>query len=72
MANLRGTVQGFKLDGRPVAGKGSRLGSGALETLAATWRTFATVYMWKDGRTEVNITRDGRTIHHAIFDAEDK
>ena len=72
MANLRGTVQGFKLDGRPVAGKGSRLGHGSLETLAATWRTFATVYMWKDGRTEVNITRDGRAIHVARFDAEGK
>jgi hypothetical protein len=68
MANLRGTVQGYSLDGRKVRGEGSRLGAGMLETTATTWHTCVAVDIHKNGTLTVSVVRDGKTLHHYNLD----
>lgn len=47
-----------------------RLGSEAAEVVAATWRTFVTATVRKDGSGQVSIRRDGRQIHFFDFGPE--
>jgi len=47
-----------------------RLGSRAAEARAATWRTFATAYINKDGSGYVKVSRNGETLHLFSFNAE--
>jgi len=45
-----------------------RLGSEYATAEAATWRTFATVTVRRDGRVAVTVKRDGRTVHEWTLD----
>lgn len=68
MAALRGTVTGNR-------GPASRLGSprSGLRTLAATWSTFAHVYMDANGAGSFTLEDDsGRTIARVTWRAEDQ
>ena len=47
-----------------------RLGSEAAEAEAATWRTFATAHVRRDGSGHVTVRRDGKVIHSFEFEAE--
>jgi hypothetical protein len=47
-----------------------RLGSEWADATAATWRTFATVTVRKDGSGVVSVIRDGTTIHAFDFGPE--
>ena len=48
-----------------------RLGHRSSQVKAATWHTFATAYVYKDGSGYVEVVRDGRTLHRFEFGAED-
>ena len=43
-----------------------RLGSQSATGEAATWRTFATAHVFRDGSGYVRVRRDGATLH--VFD----
>ena len=47
-----------------------RLGSTASTATAATWETFATAHIRRDGSGYVEVTRNGRTLHRFDFEAE--
>ena len=47
-----------------------RLGSIGAQVQAATWKTYATAYISKDGSGYVQVIRDGETIHEFHFPAE--
>lgn len=47
-----------------------RLGSRYAEAEAATWRTFATVTVYRDGSGSVIIRRDGVAVHVYEFGPE--
>lgn len=49
-----------------------RLGSVASRAEANTWRTFAAVYIEKDGSGYVNVARDGKLLYHWAFGPESK
>jgi hypothetical protein len=48
----------------------TRLGSQASTGKAATWRTFGEITLWADGRVEVSVKRDGKTIYSHDIEAE--
>ena len=47
-----------------------RLGHHSAAAEAATWRTFAKVWVRADGRGYVEVTRDGETLHRFDFGQE--
>jgi hypothetical protein len=47
-----------------------RLGSESSTGEAATWRTFATATVWRDGSGTVTVRRDGKLIHSFDFGPE--
>jgi len=47
-----------------------RLGSESSSAEAATWRTFARAYVYKDGSGHVSVERDGLVTHRYDFPAE--
>jgi len=49
-----------------------RLGSRGAWAQAATWRTFATAEVNRDGSGSIAVSRDGKTIHYFTFDKEDE
>ena len=49
----------------------TRLGSRYAQAQANTWRTFATVTTWADGRVQFEVTRDGATIAQLRVASED-
>ena len=48
----------------------TRLGSKYAQAQANTWRTFATVTTWADGRVEFEVTRDGHQIAQVLIRSE--
>lgn len=48
-----------------------RLGSESSSVEAATWNTFATAHVNKDGSGSVMVRRNGRSIHFFEFGPED-
>lgn len=48
-----------------------RLGSQAAKVEAATWQTFATAYVAKDGSGYVEVKRGQKTIHRFDFGKEE-
>lgn len=48
----------------------TRLGSQYAEAQANTWRTFATVTTWADGRVTVHVERDGKRLLTANLRSE--
>jgi hypothetical protein len=59
MAATRAAARGFGKNGNQQAGEVTRLGHGAAEGRAATWRTFASAYVRADGSVEIEVKRDG-------------
>lgn len=53
-------------DKRPV----TRLGHRYLQGDLHTWRTRASVTVWRDGRTFVRVVRDGVLLHEFEIEAE--
>lgn len=47
-----------------------RLGHQSSSAEAATWRTFATAHVCRDGSGSVEVRRDGVVIHRFSFDPE--
>jgi hypothetical protein len=47
-----------------------RLGSQAASVQAATWRTFATAYVARDGSGYIEVKRDGVVLHRLGFGPE--
>lgn len=72
MANTIAYAVGFQKTGERQNGQASRLGHGAAMANANTWRTFTTCYVTKDGSGYVEVSRDGRTMHHFSFGPEDE
>ena len=71
MAETIAYAAGYTKHGQLQSRRVSRLGHGAAMAQANTWHTFTTTYVNADGSGYVNITRDGKTIHHLEFHAED-
>lgn len=63
MANTIARAKGFTKAGEQKAAEATRIGAGAAQAEAATWRTFATAMVWADGRVEILVRRDGKIIH---------
>ena len=61
---------GFNKQGARQNGQASRLGHGSAMANANTWRTFTSCHVNADGSGYVEVSRDGKTIHHFAFDAE--
>ncbi len=59
MAATIARAQGFQKNGSAKNSEATRLGHGYSVAKAATWRTFAEVTVWADGRVEVEVKRDG-------------
>ena len=70
MAATRATAQGFASHGGAQNGLASRLGHGHVETLAATWRTFVQVTLYRDGHGFVTVKRDGGALHEIVIQYE--
>ena len=49
----------------------TKRGTDYVSATAQTFRTFATVTTWRDGRVHVEISRDDRTIFDAQLSGED-
>ncbi len=67
MAATRGDVTGYD---RVRAKEVHRLGSEAVQTVAATWNTFVTAFVKKDGSGHVKVEQNGKLIHTFKFDKE--
>ena len=50
--------------------KAHRLGSRSATGEAATWNTFATAHVRRDGSGYITVRRDGRTLHAFEFGPE--
>lgn len=70
MAATIARATGFNKEGERRTTEATRLGHGAAQGCANTWRTFTTAYIEADGHGYVDVVRDGKTIHHFAFDAE--
>lgn len=70
MANTIARARGFRANGRPQAAEATRLGHGAAEAEANTWRTMTKTHVEADGSGFVVVTRDGETIHFHRFGPE--
>ena len=63
---------GFNKDSNRQSSQASRLGHGAAMGNANTYRTFATAWVNADGSGYVTVARNGKTLHHFTFDAEER
>lgn len=67
MANTIATATGHD---RSRVKETHRLGSESAVVEAATWRTFATARVNKDGSGYVTVKRDGKVLHYFEFGPE--
>jgi len=70
MAATRATATGHGRGGYPQSRPSTRLGHGAAQGRADTWRTLTTCYVKADGSGFVEVRRDGELLHHFDFGAE--
>jgi hypothetical protein len=67
VANTRATIEAYDKNRKKET---SRLGSEQAWVQAATWHTFATATVEKDGSGYVQVKRDGQIIHRFEFESE--
>ena len=70
MAATMSKARGIRKDGYPQSRLATRLGHGAAEGEANTWRTFTLCHVNKDGSGFVEVKRDGKVMHRFEFGPE--